>query len=58
MESKNWFMIHEPFKINLININLATDEGNSQSKIWHWTNYETGVAVQRWLWVQAELLAR
>ena len=51
-------MIQEPFKINLININLATDEGNSQSEIWHWTNYETGVAVQRWLWVQGELLVR
>ena len=26
-------MIHETFEINLIKINLVTDEGNSQSEI-------------------------
>ena len=50
-------MIHEHFKINLIKINLVTDEGNSQGEIWHWTNNETGVALQSWLWVQVEILA-
>ena len=37
--------------------NVATDEGNSQNEIWHWTNDEIGVAVQSWLWVQVELMA-
>ena len=28
-----------------IQINVATDEGNSQNEMWHWTNDEIGVAV-------------
>ena len=34
-----------------------TDEGISPNEIWQWKNDETGVAVQRWVWVQAELMA-
>ena len=29
-----------------IEINMATDEGNSQNEIGHWANDEIGVAVQ------------
>ena len=28
-----------------IQINVATDEGNSQNEMWHWTKDEIGVAV-------------
>ena len=28
-----------------IKIKVATDEGNSQNEIWHWTNDEIGVAI-------------
>ena len=35
-----------------IKINVATDKGNTQNEIWHWTNNEIEVAVQNWLWVQ------
>ena len=37
--------------------NVATDEGNSQNEMWHWTNDEIGVAVQIWPWVQVKLMA-
>ena len=30
-----------------IKINLATDEGNSRYEIWHWTDDEIWVAVQK-----------
>ena len=33
-------------KIISIKKNVATDEGNSQNEIGHWTNDEIGVAVQ------------
>ena len=29
-----------------IKINVATDEGNSQNELWHWTKDEIGIAVQ------------
>ena len=29
-----------------IEINVATDEGNSRNETWHWTNNEIGVAVK------------
>ena len=35
-----------------ININVETDEDKSRNEIWHWTNDETGAAVQSWLWVR------
>ena len=38
-------------------INTATDESNGRNKTWHWTNDETGVAVQSWLCVRVELMA-
>ena len=41
----------------LITINMATDKSNSQNKIWHWKNDDSGVAVQRWLWIPVELMA-
>ena len=37
--------------------NVATDEGNMQNKIYHWTKDEIGVAVESWLWAQVELMA-
>ena len=40
-----------------IKINVATDKGNSQNEMSHWTNDEIGVAVQSWLWVRVELMA-
>ena len=40
-----------------IKTNVATDEGNSQNEMWHWTNDEIGVAVQSWLRVWVELMA-
>ena len=40
-----------------IQINLATDGGNSQNEIWHWTNDGTGVAAQSWIWLRDELMA-
>ena len=51
--------LHSCDYLNKISIktNVATDEGNSRNEMWHWTNDETGVAVQSWLWVQAELIA-
>ena len=39
-----------------IEINVATDEGNGRNEVGHWTNGETGVAAQSWLWVQVELM--
>ena len=39
-------------------MNVMTDEGNGWNVIWHWTNYEIGVAVKSWLWARVELLAR
>ena len=32
-----------------IQVNVATDKGNSPNEMWHWTNDETRVAVQSWL---------
>ena len=40
-----------------IKTNVATDEGNSQNEMLHWTNGEIGVAVQSRLWVRVELMA-
>ena len=45
-----------PKKIS-IKINVATDDGNSRNETCHWTNDETEVAVQSWLWVRLELMA-
>ena len=33
-----------------IKINVATNKGNSQNEIWHWTKDEIGVTVESWLW--------
>ena len=40
-----------------IQLNVATDEGNSWNEMWHWKNDEIGVAVQSQLWVRVELMA-
>ena len=39
--------------ITLIKINVATDEGNSQNEIGHYTKNEIGVAVKSWLCSQS-----
>ena len=36
--------------------NVTTKEGNSRNKRWQWTNDETGVAVQSWLWVWLDFM--
>ena len=40
-----------------IEINVATDKGNSQNEIGYWRNDEIGVPVQSWLWVRVKLMA-
>ena len=40
-----------------IKINIATDQGNIQNEQKDEQKDETGVAVQRWFWVQAEVMA-
>ena len=42
---------------NWMKTTVATDKGNSQNEMWHWTNDEIGVPVQSWLWVRVELMA-
>ena len=55
MSFREWWIINKiKFQIEK---NMATDEGNSQNKIGHWTNNEIGVAVQSWFCVQVELMA-
>ena len=41
----------------LVDINVATDEGNSQNEILHWKKDEIRLAVQNCLWVWVELAA-
>ena len=41
--------MHSILKKTPIQINVATDEGNSRNEIRHWANDEIGVAVQSWL---------
>ena len=36
---------------------MATDKGNSQNEIWHWTNNKIRVDVQSWLLVEVEHMA-
>ena len=38
-------------------INLETDQGCSWNEIWHWTEDEIGIAVERWVWLRVELMA-